>query len=121
MNAIAHRDYSREGTPIEIVVYDDRMEFRSPGGLLSGITIDDLKSLSRVHETRNGLVARTLRESGYIREMGEGIMRMFGAMRDNDLVDPELSSSTDRFFGDSEVTIDFQPPGHRMVRRIQGI
>ena len=37
VNAIAHRDYSREGTAIEILVYDDRMEFRSPGGLLSGL------------------------------------------------------------------------------------
>ena len=97
VNAIAHRDYSREGTPIEIVVYDDRMEFRSPGGLLSGISIEDLKSLSRVHETRNVLIARTLREIGYVREMGEGIQRMFGAMRDNDLVDPELTSNTEGF------------------------
>ena len=97
VNAIAHRDYSREGTPIEIVVYDDRMEFRSPGGLLSGISINDLKSLSRVHETRNVLIARTLREMGYVREMGEGIQRMFGAMRENDMVDPELTSNTEAF------------------------
>ena len=97
INAIVHRDYSREGIPIEIVVYDDRMDFRSPGGLLSSISLDQLKSLTRVHETRNVLMARTLRELGYVREMGEGILRMFGAMRDSELVDPELTADNQHF------------------------
>ena len=97
VNAIAHRDYSREGSPIEIFVYEDRMDFRSPGGILSGISVEQLKSLSRVHETRNVLIARTLRELGYMREMGEGILRMFDAMRDSELVDPELNADTEHF------------------------
>ena len=97
VNAIAHRDYSREGTAIEILVYDDRMEFKSPGGLLSGISLEQLMKLSRVHETRNVLVARTLRELGYMREMGEGILRMFDAMRESELVDPELSADREHF------------------------
>ena len=97
VNAIAHRDYSREGSPVEVFVYDDRMDFRSPGGLLSSISLQKLKSLARVHETRNVLVARTLRELGYMREMGEGIIRMFDAMRDSELVDPELTTDGDHF------------------------
>ena len=68
-----------------------------PGGLLSGISIDQLKDLAQVHETRNVLIARTLRELGLMREMGEGILRMFGAMRDNELVDPELTSDREQF------------------------
>lgn len=39
VNAIAHRDYSREGSPVEVFVYDDRMDFQSPGGLLSTISM----------------------------------------------------------------------------------
>ena len=97
VNAIAHRDYSREGSGIEITVYDERMDFRSPGGLLSAVSLDQLKSLNRVHETRNVLVARTLRELGHMREMGEGILRMFGAMRDSELVDPELTADRENF------------------------
>ena len=97
VNAVVHRDYSREGSPVEIFVYDDRMDFKSPGGLLSGISIDQLNSLAQVHETRNVLVARSMRELGYVREMGEGILRMFAAMRDNDLVDPELSADAENF------------------------
>ena len=104
VNAVAHRDYSREGSAIEITVYDNRMEFRSPGGLLSTVSIEQLTSLSRVHETRNVLIARTLRELGHMREMGEGIFRMFGAMRDSELVDPELNADTE-YFG---VTLRYQ-------------
>ena len=97
VNAIAHRDYSREGIPVEVFVYDDRMDFQSPGGLLSTISIEQLKSLARVHETRNVLIARTLRELGFMREMGEGILRMFDAMRDSELVDPELAAENGHF------------------------
>lgn len=97
VNAIAHRDYSREGSAIEVLVYDDRMEFRSPGGLLTGVSIEELMSLARVHETRNALIARTLRELGHMREMGEGILRMFGAMRESELVDPELNADMHHF------------------------
>ena len=104
VNAIAHRDYSREGNAIEILVFDDRMEFHSPGGLLSRITLEQLKSLSRVHETRNVLVARTLRELGHMREMGEGILRMFDAMRGSELVDPELTTD----LGSFRVTLRYQ-------------
>ena len=104
VNAIAHRDYSREGNAIEILVFDDRMEYHSPGGLLSRISLAQLKNLARVHETRNVLVARTLRELGHMREMGEGILRMFAAMRGSELVDPELSADLASF----NVTLRYQ-------------
>lgn len=97
VNAIAHRDYSREGSPIDIYIFDDRMEFRSPGGLLSSITIDKLTTLQGIHESRNVLIAKTLREIGYMREMGEGIPRIFAAMRDSELVDPQFNSDRETF------------------------
>ena len=97
VNAVAHRDYSREGSAVEVFVYDDRMVFRSPGGLLSGISLEELTKLARVHETRNVLIARSLRELGYVREMGEGILRMFDAMRESELVDPELTADREHF------------------------
>lgn len=81
VNAVAHRDYSREGSLVEILIFDDRMEFKSPGALLTSVSVDDLKSLKGVHESRNTTMARVLRELGYMREMGEGIPRIFHAMR----------------------------------------
>ena len=97
VNAISHRDYSREGSSIEIFIFDDRMEFKSPGGLLASITIEKLTKLQGVHESRNVLIAKTLRELGYMREMGEGIPRIFSAMRNSELVDPQFYSDKETF------------------------
>ncbi|MEV4311283.1 ATP-binding protein [Actinocrispum sp. NPDC049592] len=96
-NAIAHRDYSVEGRAIEVYVFDDRVEVRSPGPLLSTITISGIKTLDGLHQSRNTTITRTLRELGYMREMGEGFRRMFQLMRAHDLVEPELRSDDQGF------------------------
>lgn len=97
VNSVAHRDYSIEGKGVEIFVYDDRLEVKSPGGLLSSISIGDLRSERRSHQSRNVYLARVLRELGYMREMGEGMLRIFSTMRDLDLVAPELIASKAHF------------------------
>lgn len=97
INAITHRDYSVEGKNIEIVIFDDRMEVQSPGALLSTISIDDLRKQQGVHESRNAHIARVLREVGYVREMGEGMRRIFRLMKDADLVAPDVRSDQGRF------------------------
>ena len=96
-NALAHRDYSIEGRSIEINIFDDRMEIISPGGLLSNITISDLSKLKGAHQSRNSFVARVLKEIGYMREMGEGIRRIFALMKQNDLMQPELKNTENAF------------------------
>jgi ATP-dependent DNA helicase RecG len=105
INAIAHRDYSAEGRGIEIYVFDDRMEVRSPGSLLSSLTVDDLKRLEGAHQSRNSLVARVLREMGYVREIGEGIRRIFELMESNELAEPDISSTSQAFI----VTLSNKP------------
>jgi ATP-dependent DNA helicase RecG len=96
-NAIAHRDYSIEGRGVEVLIFDDRMEVRSPGGLLSNVTLSQLRALRGVHESRNAMVARTLREVGYMQEMGEGIRRIYALMRASDLAAPRLSADLESF------------------------
>ncbi|MDN3203404.1 ATP-binding protein [Algoriphagus sediminis] len=97
INAITHRDYSLEGRGIEIRIFTDRLEVLSPGKLLSKLTIEDLKELKGAHETRNAYVARVLREYGYIRELGEGIRRMFEVMKSNELIEPQIASPNKSF------------------------
>jgi ATP-dependent DNA helicase RecG len=97
INAITHRDYSLEGRGIEIKIFDDRLEILSPGKLLSSITIQDLEELKGVHQSRNAFVARVLREVGYIRELGEGIKRIFELMKSSDLVKPQIESPNQSF------------------------
>ncbi|MBU7018411.1 MAG: putative DNA binding domain-containing protein [Theionarchaea archaeon] len=97
INAIAHRDYSMEGRGIEVHVCSNRLEIISPGALLSSIRIEDLKELRGIHQSRNSLVAKVLREVGYMRELGEGIRRMYELMHDNDLSPPELYTDSSIF------------------------
>ena len=94
VNAITHRDYSNEGRGIEVKIFDDRLSIENPGELLSSITIEDLESLKGVHQSRNTYVARVLRETGFIRELGEGIRRIYELMNKNDMVKPEIYSGT---------------------------
>ncbi len=96
-NAITHRDYSMEGRGIEIKIFDDRLEILSPGKLLSSLTIKDLQELKGVHQTRNTYIGRVLREFGYIRELGEGIKRMYELMKRNELVPPQIESPNKSF------------------------
>ncbi len=92
INAITHRDYSSEGRGIEVKIFDDRLSIENPGELLSSITIKDLETLSGAHQSRNTYVARVLRETGFIRELGEGIRRIFELMQKNDMVQPKIVS-----------------------------
>jgi ATP-dependent DNA helicase RecG len=97
INAITHRDYSNEGRGIEVKIFEDRLVVRNPGELLSAITIKDLKALTGVHQSRNTYIARVLRETGFVRELGEGIRRIHELMRNNDMVEPVLDSANKTF------------------------
>lgn len=97
INAIVHRNYAIEGRGIEVSVFQDRMEILSPGMLLSTISIDDIRQLKGVHESRNPSIARVLREVGFVRELGEGMRRIFNVMRSNALAEPLLESDTTGF------------------------
>ena len=97
VNAIVHRNYAIEGRGIEISIYPDKMEISSPGMLLSTISLEDLKSGSGVHESRNPIIARVLREVGYVREVGEGIRRIQQVMKDSALAEPGFSNSPKGF------------------------
>jgi ATP-dependent DNA helicase RecG len=96
VNAIAHRDYSIQNG-IDVFVFDDRLEIRSPGALLSSLTIENLMGLQGAHESRNALVARVLRENKFMRELGEGMRRMFESMEESELQKPVLHTDSTTF------------------------
>ncbi len=96
VNALVHRSYLAQAA-IEVFLFDDRMEVRSPGPLLSTVSIERLRTLDGVHESRNALIARCLREASYMRELGEGMGRIFEAMAESGLPAPELYSNGSSF------------------------
>lgn len=92
VNAVAHRDYSIEGRSIEVLVFNDRLEIRNPGRLLSTVKLSELRRGVGVHDSRNAYIARVLRELGYMQEMGEGIRRISALMNGHELAPPEIDS-----------------------------
>lgn len=98
INAIAHRDYSLTGTPIEVWLFDNRMEIRSPGTLMEPVTLERLRNRERIHASRNPRIVRVLTEMGYMRELGEGVPRMFAVMEREGLQPPDLSIEANAIF-----------------------
>jgi ATP-dependent DNA helicase RecG len=96
INAIAHRDYSIQNG-IDVFIFTDRIEIKSPGALLSTLTIKYLEELQGAHESRNVFIAKILRENKYMRELGEGMKRIFQLMEQNELQKPKLYSNTTWF------------------------
>jgi ATP-dependent DNA helicase RecG len=92
LNAVAHRDYCITNA-IEIYIFNDRIEIKSPGALLSTLSIKNLYELEGSHESRNALIARVLRENKLMRELGEGMKRIFNLMDQQELAKPELYSN----------------------------
>jgi predicted HTH transcriptional regulator len=91
-NAVVHRDYFlADSMSIFIAIFDDRIEIESPGMLPQGVTVENIREKQR---TRNPLIARILFEMDYFDEWGQGIERMFKAMKDAALPEPVLKEET---------------------------
>ena len=56
-NAVAHRDYSQVGSHIRLLLFANRLEIRSPGGLANGL---DVESLAERQVARNSTIASLL-------------------------------------------------------------
>jgi ATP-dependent DNA helicase RecG len=91
VNAVAHRDYAITGAPIEVWMFDDRLEVRSPGLTPPPVTLEQLRQHKSIHFSRNPLLVRALADMGYLQEMGEGIPRMFEEMEQHGLQPPEFA------------------------------
>jgi ATP-dependent DNA helicase RecG len=98
VNAVAHRDYSIAGLSIEVWMFDDRIEIRSPGLPPDPVNLEKILKRERIHASRNPLIVRILTDLGYMRETGEGIPRMFEEMEKNGLFPPDIAIVADSLF-----------------------
>ena len=73
LNAIVHRDYDYSGSTL-INIYDDRIEFVSIGGLVKGMTMQDV--MGGVSQSRNMVLANIFYRLELIESYGTGIRRM---------------------------------------------
>lgn len=88
VNALCHRSYNIQGNPIMIRHFDDRLEIANSGPLPAQVTVENI-----AHErfARNVRIARTLSDFGYVRELNEGVPRIYRAMREFTLEKPEYA------------------------------
>lgn len=88
VNAVTHRDYSIKGEHIRVIMYDDRLEIISPGKLPNIVNINNLKY---TRYSRNPKIARILSEFGWVKELNEGIKRIYKEMNEYFLDEPKFT------------------------------
>lgn len=85
INAETHREYSLFGSDIIIKIFENRIEIISPGGFPSIVREHNIKN---IHFSRNPKIARILGDFGYVKEIGEGVDRIFQEMKNAGLPEP---------------------------------
>ena len=94
-NAVTHRNYVMGGEYIKIFIYNNRMEIRSPGKLAGLVTLENIKT---ERYSRNRIIARALTEFGVVRELSEGVSRIYKEMKEYFLDDPEFNVTSSDIF-----------------------
>lgn len=112
VNAVVHRSYSTSGDHIRVTVFDDHIEFESPGRFPGVVDIADPRALTRF--ARNPRIARVCADLRFGQELGEGIRRMFEEMRLAGLADPEYHQTA----GSVRLTLRASPVDRALDARL---
>ena len=86
VNAVTHRSYANRGEHITFKIFDDRIEICNPGGLGGTLTVDSMKT---ERYSRNPIISRTLTDFEIVRELNEGVGRMYEVMEEAKLKEPK--------------------------------
>ena len=95
VNSLVHRNYSITGSKIRVFMFDDRIEFRSPGRLPNTVTIEKMKI--GVSYARNPFLVKYMENMRYIDQLGRGIPMIFKNMKDVGAIEPSLREIGDEF------------------------
>lgn len=95
VNALVHRNYSILGSKIRIFMFDDRIEFHSPGKLPNTVTIEKMKI--GVSYARNPFLVKYMENMRYIDQLGRGIPMIIKTMKDIGDREPVLQESGEEF------------------------
>ena len=93
LNAIVHRDYSVSG-PTLISIFDDRIEFVSIGGLVRGISFDDI--MLGVSVLRNPHLANVFYRLRLIEAYGTGMLKIHESYTEYN-IEPQVKVSDNAF------------------------
>jgi ATP-dependent DNA helicase RecG len=94
VNSVAHRNYF-DPNAIQVNIFDDRIEFLSPGTLPEGLTIEELGAYSI---QRNPMIYKLLRDVRKVEGLATGIPRMKEALRLGGYPKPAFEELGGKFF-----------------------
>lgn len=87
LNALVHRNCM--GAPIQIRVYDDKINIWNEGILPAGLSLDALKR-SHASRPRNPIIADVAFKGGYIDAWGRGTIKILDTCKEAELPEPEM-------------------------------
>lgn len=93
LNSLVHRDYSYSAGTL-IGVYEDRLEFVSIGGLVSGVSLEDV--MLGLSVCRNPKLANVFYRLRLIEAYGTGIRKIMASYRDSGKT-PEIETTNNAF------------------------
>ncbi len=87
VNALSHRDYHLTGSAIRIMLFRDRIQWDSPGGLPPGVTVENIL---RQQKSRNSILVKVLYEAGYVEAFGQGLDTVVNVLRSENMEAPRF-------------------------------
>lgn len=119
INALAHRDYSRQQT-IEIRKYTSYMEFESPGKFPQGV---NEQNFLRKTNPRNPAIMDVFREIGYAEKAGSGFDKIFTDLlsKGKEIPIPEQTDSSILIKINAEVSTEKMAELSILYKQITGI
>ncbi len=89
LNALIHRDYFDASSEIQIKILKDSLWIYNPGGLMSGLSIEKLRSM-HPSKARNKLLMNIFYLSGMVERFGSGIGRIVKSCKESLIPEPEF-------------------------------
>lgn len=86
VNALCHRSYNVQGNAIYIKHYNDRLEISNSGPLPAQVNVENIRT---ERFSRNPRIARALEDMGFVRQLNEGVSRIYQSMEKSMLSTPE--------------------------------
>lgn len=94
VNAVVHRSYL-DNANVQVALYDDRLEITSPGMLIGGLTIEEMKN--GYSRPRNKGIMSAFAYMKVVEHWGSGIPRLYKNCEQAGLREPELSEKAGCF------------------------
>ena len=121
LNSLVHRDYSihTEGMPIQIIMFDDRIEIHNPGGIYGRIKVDQLGKVQP--DTRNPVLATALEVLGATENRYSGIPTIRKELKKNGLPEPLFEDQRGQFSVTFFNTSDTHPAKAELDDKANGL